>query len=217
MKKLFLIPIILVAVLMSCSDDTIFGSGNLTSEIREVDYFSKVKSDGVFEITITQGATQSVEITGDNNIMNRIKTKVVNSELRLYLDDDNNYRDITLRVDIVVNRLNGIKNSGVGDIYAYNIDESGNFNVFNSGTANIFIEGEAQSLDIKNEGSGAFMGFNFEVNDGDLENIGSGDIEVNCTEELDVKIKGSGNVYYMGNPILDVSISGSGNVIQSNN
>ena len=216
MKKLFFIPIILVAVLMSCTDDPIFGSGNLTSEIREVDYFTKVKSDGVFEINIIQGSIQSVEITGDNNIMSRVKTKVVNNELRLYLEGDS-YRNISLKADIIVTRLNGIKNSGVGNIYAYDINESGNFKIFNSGSANILLEGRAQSVDVKNEGSGNFLGFDFEVNDGVVENVGSGDIEVHCNEELDVKIKGSGNVYYKGNPTLNVSISGSGNVIQSNN
>lgn len=215
MKKVFFMPILLVSVVMSCSDDTVFGSGDLITESRDVDYFTKVKSEGVFEINIIQGSTQSVEVTADNNVMSRIKTKVVNNELRLYLDGDS-YRDISLKVDIVVTRLNGIKNSGVGNIYAYNIEEEGNFKVINSGTANILLEGNAQSIDIYNEGSGDFDGFDFSTNSGDIENIGSGDIEINCSEDLDVKISGSGNVYYKGNPTINTNISGSGNIISSN-
>lgn len=216
MKKLFFMPILLATVLVSCTKDVLVGSGDLTTEARNVDYFKKIKSEGVFEINITQGASQSVEITADNNVMRKVKTRVVNNELRLYLDDDNSYRNISLTVDIVVTRLNGIKNSGVGNIYAYNVDENGSFNVVNSGTASIFIEGEAGSLDLKNEGSGNFMGFEFEVNNADIENVGSGEIEVNSLDNLDVKISGSGNVYYLGDPILNLDISGSGNVFQSN-
>lgn len=215
MKKLFFIPIVLVTVLMSCSKDDITGSGNLNSEFREVDYFTKVKSEGVFEVNITQGTTQSVEIIADNNVLNKINTRVVNNELRLYLDDGN-YQKINLEVNITVLRLNGLENDGAGNMYAFNIQEEGSFSIENYGSANILIEGSAGSLNIENEGSGNIMAFDFLVNDCNIEIEGSGDVEVSCSDNLNVEIDGSANVYYKGTPTIDTDIRGSGYVIQSN-
>jgi len=218
MKILVILPILVISVLISsCSsdDDTIYGSGNLTTETREVDSFTKLSSEGIFEVTITQGSPQSVEIIADDNVIHNVKTSVVGNQLKLYLDDYN-FGDISLQANIVVERINGIENSGVGDIIISNVDETGSFNIYNSGTGNISIQGSAESLAIENEGAGKFNGFLFMVSDCNVEIIGSGDCEVHATNTLDVDIEGSGDVYYKGSPTINTSISGSGSVIDAN-
>jgi len=205
-----------VSVVTSCSkDDVIDGSGELISEFRNLDYFTKVKSEGVFEVNIIQGSTQEVEIIADNNVLRKVKTKVVNNELRLYLDK-NSYKDISLIANITVTRLNGLKNSGAGNMYVNDVDEAGEFRINNSGSADIFIEGSATSFNVKNEGSGSIMGYDFLVNDCNVDIDGSGNVEVNCSNNLTVHIDGSGSVYYKGNPTIDADISGSGQVIDDN-
>lgn len=205
-----------IMFLASCTDDDkINGSGNLITETREVNEFTRVSSEGVFEVNITDDASQSVEATADDNVMQYVKTTVSSNQLSLYLKDGN-YGNITLSANIKVADLNGIINSGTGNIKAYNVDEEAEFNVVNSGTANITIQGESDGLEVMNEGTGNFKGFDFEVNSCQVENIGSGDIEVNCNEALDIKISGTGNVYYKGHPSINVNISGSGKVIDAN-
>ncbi|UJH66402.1 head GIN domain-containing protein [Allomuricauda sp. SCSIO 65647] len=194
------------------NDDILRGSQNLISEMRQVGEFTKLKSTGVFDVTITQGIGQSVEITADDNIIGRVRTKVVNGELRLELSDDS-YRNITLRANITVEQLNGLKNSGTGNIVAQNV-ESNNFSISNSGDAEIVISGVANGLDCFNEGVGDIKGFNFLVNDADLEIRGSGSIEISCASTLDVEITGSGDIFYKGNPSVDADIEGSGKVIK---
>ena len=216
MKKQSLIYMTLALLILSCSKETLNGSGTLVSESRNVEYFNKVSSEGIFEVTITQGAQQSVEVTADNNIISHIRTRVVNNELRLYLDNDNNYSNLTVQIDLVVTSLNGLKNSGIGNIYATNIVEDGSFSIYNTGTGSINIEGASSSLDLVNEGSGYIFGFDFMVNDCAIEIGGSGDVEVNCSNSLDVLIEGSGNVYYKDFPTINVSITGSGEVINYN-
>ncbi len=71
---------------------------------------------------ITQGDFQSVEIIADDNIIHKVKTNVVNNELRLYLDDDDNYGDIFVQVNIIVPSINSIKNSGTGNIAIFDVD-----------------------------------------------------------------------------------------------
>jgi hypothetical protein len=217
MKNKIILPVaLLLAIFSSCSnEDTIYGSDELTSEFRTIESFTKVSSEGVFEVNIIQGETQSVEVIANNNIIHRVKTKVVNNELRLYLDN-NNYRDIELEVNITVPSINGIKNSGIGDISILDVDTTDDFNVYNSGTGDITIEGIAKGLTIKNEGTGKFEGFLFAVEDCNVKIIGSGDCEVSVTNDLNVRIEGSGDVYYLGTPIIETNITGSGKIMNAN-
>lgn len=217
MKNLVILPVVLLLTfLSSCSKDNINGSGDLISESRNVGDFTKVKSEGVFEVMITQGNDQSVQVIADDNIIHKVKTVVTNNELRLYLDNDNNYGSISVEVIITVPSINSIKNYGVGHILALDIDASTNFNVYNSGTGDIKIEGSASSLTLENEGSGKFEGFLFTTNNCNVDIIGSGDCKINCTNNLNVHIEGSGDVYYMGMPIIEADISGSGEIINAN-
>ncbi|HEY5686748.1 MAG TPA: head GIN domain-containing protein, partial [Yeosuana sp.] len=178
--------------------------------------FNKVSIEGVFEVTITQGDTQSVEIIADDNIMHKVITRVLNNELRLYLDDDNNYRNISLKANITVPVITGLKNSGAGNVLILNVENGSDFNLFNSGSGDISIEGSAQSLSLKNEGSGTFEGFSFSVYDCNIKIIGSGDCKVHCTNNLNAKIEGSGDVHYLGSPAIEADISGSGKIVNAN-
>ncbi len=216
MKKSFFLALPIILLLSSCSnDDNVFGSGRLISETRNVENFSKVKSEGVFEVSITQGNSQSVEITADDNIIARVKTTVVDNELRLFLKNDG-YHHLTLKAKITVLNLNGLTNSGTGSMNVKQIAENGHFKVVNSGTGDIRIDGNANRLSVYNEGTGHFRGFEFIVKDGDVENLGSGTVEVNCSDNLKVDIEGSGDVFYKGSPVLEVKIKGSGSVVKVN-
>ncbi|WP_223033361.1 head GIN domain-containing protein [Hanstruepera marina] len=219
MKSLLMLPILILLVCTtSCSndDDTLFGSGNLTTETRAVDTFTKIDSEGVFEVTVSQGTTQSVEITADDNIIGQVRTSTSNNELRLRLNENYDYRNITVRVNITVNNLNGLTNSGVGDMYIHNIDNNGAFSIDNEGTGNIEIDGVSTGLTIRNQGSGDISGFDFLVNDCTIDIEGSGDVKINCSDNLDVDIEGSGNVYFKGTPTINTNITGSGSVINAN-
>ncbi|MDN3724664.1 head GIN domain-containing protein [Aequorivita sp. SDUM287046] len=216
MKNLIYLPVCLFYILISCNDDDmVVGSGRMVTETRSVENFSKVKSEGVFEVTITQGPVQSLEITADDNVIGRVETKVIDNELRLFLKNDG-YNRVTLKARITVPHLNGLKNSGTGNIAVQEMVGNGHFNVENSGTGDIKIAGSAESLSIYNEGTGSFHGFAFMVKNADVETMGTGDIEVHCSENLTVEIEGSSNVYYKGNPTVQVDIHGSGSLINAN-
>ena len=218
MKRLFALScIVLLTLFVSCdSDDTINGSGNLITESRDLQSFSKISSEGIFEVKVYQGPEQSVEIRADDNVMDQVRTRVVNNELQLYLKEGFSYRGITLEATITATRLNGLFNSGAGDMVITGVDEEGSFTIGNFGSGNISVEGSAADLTIRNEGSGDILAFDFHVENCSLNLEGSGSAEVHCTESLDVTIEGSGNVYYKGNPTVNTRISGSGSVVDAN-
>lgn len=207
---------VIVLLFLSCQNDQMhFGSGRAVTETRTLDPFTKVKSEGVFDVTITQGPEQSVEITADDNIIGFVKTRVVNNELRLSLKNDG-YHEVTLKARITVPRLNGLNNSGTGHIEMTGFSEDGAFKMVNSGTGHIKMAGSANSLSVYNEGTGSVQGFHFNVKEADVKNLGSGQIEVHCSEHLKVDIEGSGKVFYKGQPSLQVDITGSGSVVRAN-
>ena len=218
MKKLNLITLVLSIILSisSCSkDDMIAGSNNIISEFRDVATFSKVSSEGSFTVNIIQGSAQSLEVSANDNIMNRLKTTVSDNTLRIYVLDGS-YSNTQVEVTITMPNINELQNDGSGDISVLGLNSEGNMKVENTGSGDISISGSINNLDIRNEGSGSFYGAQFMSTTTDLENNGSGDCEVYSTEVLNVKIEGSGDVYYIGNPTIDTNISGSGNIINMN-
>ncbi|MGB5431058.1 head GIN domain-containing protein [Eudoraea sp.] len=214
MRRLFLITLTAITI-ASCSKDDYTGSGNTVSEFREVNLFTKVSSEGTFAVNITQGPTQSLEIIADDNIISRVKTRVSDGQLKIYLEDGN-YRNIYLEANITVADLNGIKNEGTGDITVFELQSDGIMEIENIGSGNIAIAGYTDNLYIKNEGSGTINGAEFMAAIVEARIEGSGDCEVYCTESLNVNIEGSGNVYYKGSPTMIIDISGSGQVIPMN-
>lgn len=216
MNKYPLLVAFTLVTLFSCTKESIEGSGTIVSEFRNIDYFDKISSNGVFEVSITQGEQQSVKVTTDDNIMPHLKTRVVNNELELYLDNDHNYKGLTVEIDIVTTNLEGLKNSGVGNMYVNDVDANKPFSIYNSGTGSIDIQGTSSKLNLINEGTGNIFAFNFLVNECNVAIEGSGDAEINCSNILDVAIEGSGSVYYKGFPTINTTISGSGKVISTN-
>ncbi len=213
---LYFFGILAMTTFWSCTKETISGSGEITTELRQVSAFNKVRSEGVFMVTITQGEVQSVEITGDNNILGKVRTQVTGGELRLYLDNDYNYGEMHLQAKITVTRLNGLKNYGTGEIHVFGVAEPGKFDLRNSGSGPVSVEGSASSLEVFNEGSGDINAFGFKVLQCNATMIGSGNLEIECSDTLRVSIEGSGNVYYLGNPVVDATIKGSGRLVNGN-
>lgn len=218
MKKasLFRIASALILLASSCSKNEIYtGSGNLLSETRDITTFNKVSSEGVITLTITQGDVPSLKVTADDNIIDRVISKVVNNELRLYLADGN-YREIHIDINLVVPELSQIRNYGAGNVTISNLNLTGDLLLENEGSTAIEMSGSANTLTITNEGSGPVEAFEFIARNTFIDIIGSGDCKVYCTKTLKANIEGSGDVYYKGNPIIDFTVSGSGRVIDAN-
>lgn len=240
MKKSILILVVMALQLSSCSDDNIYtGEGNIiTSEI-SLDDFSAIRSLGSFNVNISKGAIQKVEVTGHSNIIDRLERKVVNGNWQIRLKEGN-YINADLQINIVIPTLNKTILEGSGDINigsftsgnevllgilgSGDIDIDGNqgckfLNVVIEGSGNIKTHGEFSDLEdlaLKIIGSGNFDGFSIQVLSCEVAIVGSGSSSVHAIDELKVNIDGSSNVYYQGFPTIQSSISGSGQLINSN-
>ena len=75
------------------------------------------------------------------------------------------------------------------------------------------ISGSANQQHFDISGSGDIHAFGLPGKSANVDITGSGNCEVNVSDQLNVEISGSGNVYYLGNPSITTDITGSGNVI----
>ena len=83
---------LLVFVSSACSavpvfSSTIEGSGNIITEERYVSGFDRLTLSGFGEVSVEQGATESLTVCTDDNIMPYVQTEVKNNTLILDFDD----------------------------------------------------------------------------------------------------------------------------------
>jgi len=214
------------------SKTTIRGSGNITTESRQVSGFREVSVSGSGHLSITQGEIESLEIECDDNLMPYIQTVVKNEtlkigpkdvslrpsrpiEYRLALRDLDTLRTSgSVSVESPALRTENLKASvsGSGSFSLEKLEaQSLTFDIRGSGEVNI-ESGESGSQTISISGSGEFNVPNLKSQDIEITISGSGRTKVWVTEKLDVKISGSGKIQYYGSPTVSSRVSGSGKI-----
>lgn len=235
-KLAFLSAIALAIATTSCIDDfTIRGNGIEGTEGRITPGFDQVKSEGVFDVHITNGDDYDVVITAESNILPYIETDVHNDQLVIHTRGLHNIRNrLPIEVFVTTPHLHGIKQSGSGIITtgyftANNVDlvisgsgrietamDADYIDAVVSGSGNLYISGAAVDGDFMVSGSGKIDAYDLSIRDCDAKISGSGSIWTTVEHYLKATISGSGNIFYGGTPVVEMHISGSGNVIQEN-
>jgi len=239
MKTIKLVLFSAIALLFattSCIDDfTIRGNGIEETEGRVTSIFDEVKSEGAFDVHITNGDEYDIVITAESNILPYIETDVKGKKLRLHVRGLHNVKNrLPMQVYITTPYLEGIKQSGSG-IITTGYFESDDMDIVVSGSGTIetavdaisvdaivsgsgklYISGDAVDADYVVSGSGRIDAFDLPVRDCEAKISGSGSVWTNVDRFLTATISGSGNVYYYGSPDVETYISGSGNVIREN-
>ncbi len=98
----FITSLLLILLMVSCKysididGKKITGSGNVITQERKIEPFTKVKVSQGLECEITQSETQKVVVEADDNLINGIITKVENGTL-IIKSDYNNYHNVKSR------------------------------------------------------------------------------------------------------------------------
>ncbi len=243
MKKntTILIPLLILSVfiLSACQFLPWFGarrgSGNLTTEARQVSGFDAIRLDGAGRLVITQGTTPSLEIQAEDNLINLLTSEVEDNTLVLGYDEGGWRRTIiptrtinytltvtdltslvlngagdiriqTLQTDTLFIEINGAGNIGIEDLSAENL------RVNLSGTGSIKISGVVSDQVINIDGAGNYQGADSQTQSTNIKISGLGNGTVWATDTLQVTIAGGGNVSYYGSPQVTQKITGLGQV-----
>ena len=239
-KTLLSISLMIIAsLLLSACAITGFnvtrGSGELTTQTRNVSGFERVQVDGAGELIITQGEEESLEIRAEDNIIDELTSDVSNGTLVL------GYRDNFLRnsiipteritytlnvIDLSEVTINGaadleidaletgslvLEINGAGQV---SIDQftADSLSVQISGTSTIEIAGQVADQSITIDGAGNYQAGDLETNRTTVNINGLGNATVWAVETLDISIDGGGNLRYYGSPNVTQDINGVGDI-----
>ena len=194
-NKLGVVAILIASIILSsCSDtfDRVEGEGPIVTKTLQLEQFSSIEMQGVDDVYITYGTEQSVRVKGNENIIPRIKTEVVNGTWYIELENEN-YGQYELTYYLEVPTIENIVNSGTGDVIIPDQMQLENFSVRLVGTGN-------------------FFGFPLAADQCMVDISGAGDCEITVNNRLDVIIDGTGSVYYKGSAIVNTDIKGTGKV-----
>src|SRR5688572_1157535 len=211
MKKALFILFALSAQLMIHAQEkkTLEGNGKLVTKDIPIAPFEALKANGVYELKLSQGNSESVKIEADENIQdlfivkNEGKTLVI--EMKKMDDTKINYKN---KVKVYVNFKNlssvelktvgdvnnegslsfkdlEMKNKSVGDV---NLKLTANkITISNKSVGNFKLSGKADDAVVKSSSVGSLEAGDFIVQTIYIENQGIGNAEVNAVKELKVK------------------------------
>lgn len=188
------------------------GSGEIATEVREVESFDRIKIDGSTDVFVTIGEEQSVSVTTDDNLLDNIETRV-RGRHTLLISSHGNYRSRRgVRVDITVPELTSVRISGSGDADIVGL-KGGAFEIDISGSGDVTVEGEVDEIEINIEGSGDVDARDLKAKDAYVRIAGSGDVDVFASESFDGNVHGSGDIAFYGRPEhVSRHVSGSGDI-----
>src|SRR5262245_26839235 len=216
MRKIQLLVFSLVAVVTTACDiesnTGIKGSGKQVSESRSVAGFKGVSLKGAGRLLIDTNGTESLEITGDDNLLPYITSEIKGDELVIGTKDNAGIspsKEIVYKLS--AKNLESIELGGSGEIDAKGINTN-RMKVVIGGSGNVSTAGMADSQEVTIAGSGNYDGEKLKTKTGAVSILGSGDADVDASDKLDVTIAGSGSVKYAGDPMLTQKILGSGSI-----
>ena len=192
------------------------GSGVVKEETRAVANFSKLVLALPATVTLTQGGTESLTISADDNILPLLTTRVDGDELIVEGDRSRGFftkNEIKIRLN--VKNLSGVNIRGSGDVIGDQI-KGDKLEIAIAGSGDVkFASVRVDHFKIGIAGSGDVVIGTLDSKVVDTTIRGSGDIRLPSVQasQVTISVNGSGDVFAAGNTDkVDIEIRGSGDV-----
>jgi len=225
-RNLILIVIfILSGILAGCGGQTT-GSGTLVTESYDYSGFTMIEADSGFGLIIKQSQSYKIEVTTDDNILDRLDISMTGTTLQLSLSGS--ISPTVMRAEISMPEIEGFNLSGgakaaisgfnsnkpfsvtltegsalVGDIV------SGDAGFGISGGSMVTLTGSGKDLMVRSSEGSELTLDEFPVNNADINIDSGGRSFFNVNGKLDTVLTGGSELYYTGEPELgEVNVSG---------
>lgn len=205
----------LVVVVASNGDETsgsstTRGSGHSVTVQRAVAPFTAVELAGANLVVVEAGTTQSVAVTGDDNLVDRVTTVVRDG--RLVIDDTGSFTTkAPMRVAVTVPTLDRVELSGDGTVSVTGV--AGDvFSAELTGDGTLLASGVSRRVTGVLEGDGTLDLHSLVATDGVARLDGTGTIRVHATATLEATLTGTGTILYGGDPTVTMRNTGTGTV-----
>lgn len=211
MKKLILlVALIILGTACRGMHHGVAGSGKRQTEKRNVPSFTSISTEGAFDIEVVSQKPLSLEIEGDDNVLQLVSTEVSNNVLRVV--NKRGYsvsQPITLRISVP--DLAAISSHGAGNINISGI-KNDKFVIDVNGAPTIRASGETKELTIDASGAGKIDAHRLRGERVVVESKGVSTVEVYAQDKLDVTVSGPSHVIYQGNAVVTKTVNGPGSV-----
>jgi hypothetical protein len=236
------LPLMLIALLtVACSlarfvpgGNTITPSNTIITEQRDVSGFTGIDMSTFGKVVITQGDTESLTITGSDNIVPLVKTTVSDGVLEIGMDESITVlptanAEKVLTFNITLNDMSSLTISGLAEVEMGSLSTSTlaltmsgaghvslgelaaeDIDISVSGLGGIEVAGEVTHEAIDISGAGGVSAGDLKCQTADVTISGLGTATVWVTDELNGTISGSGNVRYYGDPVTNTQSTGLG-------
>ena len=220
---------------VSCKKDLI-GDGPITTETRSIQPFTGIDLRMNGNVYYTKAAETKLEITARESIHSELETKIVDDRLVIRYKDGKTYdADETIRINVSGPDVSAFILNTSGSIVCMNDIQPANLLLRSYGSGDISLQkvvtnnidaestvsgriisagGTTVTEKLKTNGSGKIDMAAVAARSATVRTIGSGDIKVKVSQDLDVTIDGSGSVYFSGYPAISTHISGSGRLVR---
>ncbi len=233
-KRQLVIPFMVLAFVMSACGFSVNvdfdqGSGVVRTENRQVSGFDRVSLNGIGDVTLVQGDSESLQIEAEDNVIKNITTEVRDGTLHIGFERKTVLPTKPVKFYLTMKTIHGLESRGVSNINAESV-QTDQLDISISGTGNIEIEnlkasrlkintsgagnftsaGEIDQQEINLSGAGSFNGEDLQSKTAEVTITGLGKVTVWVTEKLEVTISGTGGVDFYGDPQVSQHISGLG-------
>ena len=174
------------------------GSGIAKTENRAVASFDSLDVNFAGAIAVRSQEQQSLEISGDDNIIPFITTEVKNGTL--YVRATKGYSpQQKLQIRVSTPNVKRFVFDGVGDANLFNI-KNDRLAIVVTGVGSFSVSGETKELDITLSGVGSVDAKNLRAVNAKVNSNAVGSVDLYVTRQLDINSTGIGEVNYYGNP-----------------
>ncbi len=211
------------------------GNGNIIKQERQVASFDRINVGCAINLFLSQGEQQSVTVETDENLQDRINTKVNNSELELSCEKIGNASKMNVYVTFV--KLERLNADGAATVKGEMPVKSEKFALYTSGASKANLELNTDALynelsgaskatliikadNVKTEVSGAAnANFSGTANSHKVEVSGAGNLKALefVTDNTDAEVSGAGKASVMARKQLTVDLSGAGSLTYFDN
>jgi len=210
-----------------------FAKGTVKTQNRGLSGFNSIKVSSGIDLYLKMGDAESVTITADEDIIDKIVAKVENGVLKIYVENHFGWKwNYEQKAYVTVKQLAGINASAGSDVESENTLVADNLEIDASSGSDIEIHVKAGTLKLEtSSGSDAKLTGTAEKFEADASSgsdisasgletkicrvsVSSGsDASVNVSEELYANASSGGDVKYSGNPKKkDIHESSGGDV-----
>lgn len=188
------------------------GSGVHGSEVREVGEFTALGVDGALVVNVAVGLVTRVEVSGDDNIVPEVRTRVDGGVLRVEMPTGSITTTLPLTVIVATPALHELDVEGASTVDVRGVSGE-RFDVELEGASVVDLRGEVQTLDADVEGASTLRANELTAHTAEIEASGASRVEVSVSDSLRAEASGASTIRYRGEPgTLKPHVSGASTI-----